>query len=420
MTCASSSARTPRRGRALRSPVSTRPASWPTSRSRPARRSPATSRRGRSAAAGPTAGVLAVLLPVAPGADAPVARSCSLPAATGGWPRPERRVTVVVYDAGHPFPPLGTASRARGDHRRRVSRSAETIIDPCGPRRGRCRQRPTRTAPRGRPRSGSWSLSALDSLAVAIARAPTPDVAPGPRSTRPQLPASGHGDVTCGPLPRGRRAGHGAGGPRLGRHHEGVSISATLPRRPDVPRAAGTQWLGVTFALRDGSAREQDVGCAAHRPPVQPRLHRPPRGSRRSSRPVRHGAAAITDVPCGRNPGRSARVGLRDARAHDRSGRRREGEVPLEIASRDYPIAATGHLEIDVGRGQRCPTGSCPTPGSRWPIATRAPSRSRAGDQARGPLARPVAPARSTTSTSTAGTRARRRSRSTWCSTSRR
>jgi hypothetical protein len=284
---------------------------------------------------GSTAGVLTVLQ-LARGADAATALVL-LPEppelATSG------PATVVVFDANHPFPPLGTPA------------VPGTTIEPREPLGeghhdlcvlvGADADTATRTLHED-------VLVRFQAVRVdgspSLVPGPTPDVAPGP-SLPAQLPLSeceamSFATDRCLAVVERAREQAGLAWDDIAK----VSISAPPP---------GGAFLGgghsvalVTFVLLDGSAREQDVGCAGiggqyslvctDRPEI---LVTGPYGR----------GGGYTDIPCGATPGGepgSACATPMPTIDPDAAAK----AVPLEIAAHDYPIAATGHVEIEVGR----------------------------------------------------------------------
>ncbi len=102
----------------------------------------------------------------------------------------------------------------------------------------------------------------------------------------------------------------------------------------------------MTFSLSDGGTRDQEVRClgvgsqdslaCTDHPQIQLSAPYAPNGG-------------YHDVPCGDTPGgEPGSACATPLPSIDPAAA--AAAVPLEIASHDYPITATGHLEIDVGR----------------------------------------------------------------------
>ncbi len=284
---------------------------------------------------GSTAGVLTVLH-LGGGADAPTGLVLlpEPPELASSDP-----VTVVVYDANHPFPPLGTPA---------VPGTTIAPREPLGQDHhdlcvlvGADADSATRTLYED-------VLVRFEAVRVdsspSLAPGPTPDVAPGP-SLPPQLPAS-----ECEAM--SFAADRCLAVVELAREQTGLAwdditkVSISAVPRDEAFLGGGHSVALVTFVLLDGSAREQDVGCAGigrqyslvctDRPEI---LVTGPYGT----------GGGYTDTPCGATPGGepgSACATPMPTIDPDTAAM----AVPLKIASHDYPIAATGHLEIDVGR----------------------------------------------------------------------
>ena len=124
-------------------------------------------------------------------------------------------------------------------------------------------------------------------------------------------------------------------------------VAVSTPTPGGVRLGGGRVIASVTFTLRDGTDRVPGRGVRGHRWAVQPRLHRQPRDPplhalRRGQRLPRRARAARAPAEI---PGRACATPMPDV-----GPAVAERAAPLEIAARDIPITATGHLEIDMGR----------------------------------------------------------------------
>ena len=245
---------------------------------------------------------------------------------------------VIVYDATHPFPPLGTppADGATIGPREPLAEGRHDLCvligaDPA-------------TAERTLHEDTAVRFVVLEgtSPAPSGSSSPSPSPSPSPAATS-TLPAQidpadcarmKFAEDRCLAVVEAAMERAGLTWAEI----DGVSL-ATLP---NTGYLGGGPVAGVTFALRDGTTREQDVVCGGisiyslvcnDHPRVM----------------LIAATGGYTDVPCGAIPGgepgstcATPMPTIAPAAA--------AAAVPLEIASRDYPIAGLGHQEILVGR----------------------------------------------------------------------
>ena len=283
---------------------------------------------------GSAAGVLAVVeVPRGSEAASKVVLLPEPPELAAGDP-----VTVVVYESTHPFPPLGTppAAGATVEPREPLGEGHRDVCILVG-------LEPD-TATRTLHEDVLVRFVVLVDPSSSIAPGPTPDVAPGP-TLPPQLAMSECASMRfatdrCLAVVEAAREQAGLAWDDITK----VSISAAPPGGAFL--AGGHSVALVTFVLLDGSAREEDVGCAGIG--GQYSLVCTDRPEILISGPYGRGGG-YTDIPCGATPGGepgSACATPMPTIDPDAAA----AAVALEIAARDYPITATGHMEIEVGR----------------------------------------------------------------------
>jgi hypothetical protein len=237
---------------------------------------------------------------------------------------------VIVYHSTHPFPPLGTppAEGATIGPREPV---AEGHYDLC-------------VLVGSDAATAERTIHEDVAVEIIIPAEATPDASPSPStiSTRPaQIDPAECARMTfaedrCLAVVESAMEQAGLTWPEI----EGVSLA----KLPNAGYLGGGPVAGVTFVLRDGSRREQDVICGGisiynlvctDRPEVM--LIAP------------YGAGSgYHDVPCGAVPGGEAGSACATPMSGIDPDAARAG-VPLEAASHDYAIAGLGPQEILVG-----------------------------------------------------------------------
>ena len=234
---------------------------------------------------------------------------------------------VVVYDAAHPFAPLGTppapgetveprAPLAPGHHDLCVLLGAD-------------------------PATAARMLH--EDVFVDLASPPTPG------STTAPIPTSASGGVLpdpvgCAAVPLGRErclAVVEAARDALGLEPaEVTSVSLAAPGS-DAP-LGGQPVATVAFTLRDGNAASFEVRCGGIS------IYSLVCSDHPSLMLVSAGGG-YTDVPCGPTPGgEPGSACATPLPSVDPVAAR--AAVPLDVPARDIAILSTGHLEIDVGR----------------------------------------------------------------------
>jgi hypothetical protein len=249
--------------------------------------------------------------------------------------------TVVVYESTHPFPPLGTppADGATVEPRDPLGEGHHDVCILVG-------LEPD-TATRTLHEDVLVRFVVLVDPSASIAPGPTPDVAPGP-TLPPQLTISECAamrfatDRCLAVVEAAREA--------LADWWVGVDFGWTSIERVTLGPASEITFGGpnvatVVFVMADGTTYTHDVRCGGisiyslvctDRPEI---LVTSPFGR----------GGGYTDTPCGAVPGGEPGSACATPMPTIDPGAAAKA-VPLEIASRDYPITATGHLEIVVGR----------------------------------------------------------------------
>ena len=287
---------------------------------------------------GSAAGVLAVVeVPRGSEAASKVVLLPEPPELAAGDP-----VTVVVYESTHPFPPLGTppAAGATVEPREPLGEGHHDVcilvgLDPD-------------TATRTLHEDVLVRFVVLIDPSSSIAPGPTPDVAPGP-TLPPQLAMSECASMrfaTDRCLAVVEAAREARDGWWIGVDFGWAAIER-VTLGPITTRGAsfGSDVATVTFGLVDGTTYTHDVRCGGISSYSLVCTDRP---EILISGPYGRGGG-YTDIPCGATPGgEPGSACARPMPTIDPDAA--AAAVAREIAARDYPITATGHLEIDVGR----------------------------------------------------------------------
>lgn len=240
---------------------------------------------------------------------------------------------VIVYDTGHPFPPLGTppAPGATIGPREPLAGGRHDICVLVG------------SDPATAERTVHEDIAVRFVVLVESSPASSPSPSPAPTSALPaqidpaECAAMKFAEDRCLAVVI---AGLGRAGLTLA---DVASISlAEVP--PDTTRLGGGHIVAmVTWRLPDGSSGSGEVGCAGIG--GQYRLVCTDRPEIRLSSPIN----GYQDVPCGAVPGgEPGSACATPLPAIDPEAA--SAAVPLEIATHDYPILGLGPQEILVGR----------------------------------------------------------------------
>jgi hypothetical protein len=234
---------------------------------------------------------------------------------------------VIVYDTNHPFAPLGSPpAGATLEPREQLAEGHHDLCVLVG----------------SDPATAARTLH--EDVAVAFvdgtAASPSPSVVPGPTLPAQVDPAScdrmGFAPDRCLAIVESARTEAFLAWSDI--------TAVSLAELPGSPADGPTPIATVTFTLRDGSVHSQDILCGGifvynlvctDHPEIP--LFAP------------YGRGGYTDVPCGATPGgEPGSACATPLPSIDPSAA--AAAVPLEVAARDFPITATGHLEIEMGR----------------------------------------------------------------------
>ncbi len=237
---------------------------------------------------------------------------------------------VIVYDGAHPFAPLGTPS------------APDTTIEPRAPLAAGYHDLCVLVG--SDPATASRVIYEDVAVAGDLPLVLPPVVVPSAGPSLPVQVAAADCDALSFAIDRCLAVVEAAMA-RAGLTWADIDHASIAKPAPDSTSLGSYPVAQVTFRLVDGSSRDQEVRClmlgsgsslvCTDHPQIQISAPYAPNGG-------------YHDVPCGDTPGgEPGSACATPLPPIDPAAA--AAAVPLEIASRDYPITATGHLEIDVG-----------------------------------------------------------------------